>query len=220
MEAYKELLNLIKQLSHSRDCREVFTDFMEITAITISNSVDKLNFTERENQYLNTMKKYTPEHQKLFPEMLSRLVIALGNAPFDVLGKLFYELGLPDKNKSQIFTPQHIADMMGALVLSNDNKTISEQGFISFHDSCCGSGVLSLGFANAMGTNGYNYCNQMLATAVDIDLRCVYMSYIQLSLYGIPAIVIHGSALTMEEYSRWFTPTYILGNWQRKVAKV
>jgi len=219
MEAYKELLNLIKQLSHSRDCREVFMDFMEITAISISNSVDKFNFTERENQYLNTIKKYTPEHQNLFLEMLSKLIVALGNEPFDLLGKLFYELGLPDKHKGQIFTPQHIANMMGKIALSND-ETILEQGFISFQDSCCGSGVLSLGFANAMQTSGYNYSNQMLATAVDIDLRCVYMSYIQLSLYGIPAVVIHGSALTMEEYSRWFTPVYILGNWQRKLAKV
>ena len=33
-----------------------------------------------------------------------------------------------------------------------------------------------------------------------------YMAYIQLSLYGIPAMVIHGNTLTMEEWDRWYTP--------------
>lgn len=51
----------------------------------------------------------------------------------------------------------------------------------------------------------------MLAT--DIDLKCVYMCYLQLSLYGIPAVVIHGNTLTLEEWSRWFTPVYIAHGW-------
>ena len=32
------------------------------------------------------------------------------------------------------------------------------------------------------------------------------MTYIQLSLYEIPAMVIHGNTLTMEEWDRWYTP--------------
>jgi len=32
------------------------------------------------------------------------------------------------------------------------------------------------------------------------------MAYIQLSLYGNPAVIIHGNALTVEEWSHWFTP--------------
>ncbi len=32
------------------------------------------------------------------------------------------------------------------------------------------------------------------------------MTYIQLSLYGIPAVVIHGNTLTQEAWSEWFTP--------------
>lgn len=29
---------------------------------------------------------------------------------------------------------------------------------------------------------------------------------IQLALYGIPAVIIHGNSLTVEEWSHWFTP--------------
>jgi hypothetical protein len=39
------------------------------------------------------------------------------------------------------------------------------------------------------------------------------MTYIQLSLYGIPAIVRHGNSLTMQSWSQWLTPVYIMGGW-------
>jgi hypothetical protein len=39
------------------------------------------------------------------------------------------------------------------------------------------------------------------------------MTYLQLALYGVPAVVIHGNSITCEEFSRWYTPVYILGGW-------
>ena len=39
------------------------------------------------------------------------------------------------------------------------------------------------------------------------------MCYLQLALYGIPAVVVHGNSLTLEEWSRWYTPVYILEGW-------
>lgn len=56
----------------------------------------------------------------------------------------------------------------------------------------------------------------MVVTAQDIDLKCVHMTYLQLSLYGIPAVVIHGNTLTVEEWSRWYTPVYMLDGWAWK----
>lgn len=50
------------------------------------------------------------------------------------------------------------------------------------------------------------YRHNTFFVAQDIDIRCVWMAYIQLSLYGIPAMVIHGNTLTMEEWDRWYTP--------------
>lgn len=53
----------------------------------------------------------------------------------------------------------------------------------------------------------------MVVTATDVDIKCVWMTYLQLSLYGIPAVVIHGNSLSMQEHSRWYTPVYILDGW-------
>lgn len=58
----------------------------------------------------------------------------------------------------------------------------------------------------AMQRKEFDYRHNTFFVAQDIDIRCVWMAYIQLSLYGIPAMVIHGNTLTMEEWDRWYTP--------------
>ena len=39
------------------------------------------------------------------------------------------------------------------------------------------------------------------------------MTYLNLSLYGIPAVVIRGNTITLEEYDRWYTPVYLMHKW-------
>lgn len=53
----------------------------------------------------------------------------------------------------------------------------------------------------------------LVIQAVDLDIQCVYMTYLNLSLYGIPAVIIHGNAITLEEYDRWYTPVYLMDRW-------
>ncbi len=39
------------------------------------------------------------------------------------------------------------------------------------------------------------------------------MTYIQLSYLGIPAVVIHGDSLLAKEYTRFYTPINMIGDW-------
>jgi hypothetical protein len=73
---------------------------------------------------------------------------------------------------------------------------------------------LVLGLAKAMQIKKFNPQQQLVVTGVDIDIKCVNMAYLQLSLFGIPAVIIHGNSLTCEEWSVWRTPAYILGLWE------
>lgn len=50
--------------------------------------------------------------------------------------------------------------------------------------------------------------------ANDISDVCVYMTYIQLSLYGIPAVVCCGNALTQETRLKMETPLYFMQYWK------
>ena len=224
---YQEIVSMISRLAYSRDMWEIFCDFMEMSAICVSNTVDKKYFDVREEQYLKTIRKYTPEHQKLFPQMFGELVLALeceyqGGSFVDVLGNLFHGLELHNKYRGQFFTPQHTCTMMGKITLGDSDKTVQEIGYIPVLEPACGSGAMVLGFAQAMRDSGYNHSQQMLVTGIDIDLKCVHMAYLQLSLYGIPAIIVHGTTLSLEEWSRWYTPAYIFGGWDwrsRRYAK-
>lgn len=215
---YKELFNFINKLTYSRDVWEVFSDFLEVSAISINNRVDIVNKQEREVQYLKTIGKYSREHQNLFPELFALLVLTLEyelevGGPTDILGFLFYELELHNKYKGQFFTPQYVCDMMGKMSFNKNDKIALEKGFITVSEPCCGSGAMILGFAKAVKECGYNYCKELVVTATDIDLKCVYMCYIQLALYGIPAVVIHGNSITNENWSCWYTPIYVLDGW-------
>jgi hypothetical protein len=43
--------------------------------------------------------------------------------------------------------------------------------------------------------------------------RCVHMAYVQLSLLGIPAVVVHGNALSLDVWGVWYTPAHVLVGW-------
>lgn len=71
-----------------------------------------------------------------------------------------------------------------------------------------------LGALNAMHAIGLNHTKQVLVVTSDIDERCVLMAYIQLSLYGVPAVIIQQNSLSMQTYGApWFTPVFIFDGW-------
>lgn len=53
---------------------------------------------------------------------------------------------------------------------------------------------------------------------MDVDIRAVHMAYTQLALLHVPAVVIHGDTLSLEEYAHWHTPAHILGGWRFRLA--
>ncbi len=219
-----KIIKTIQALGAVHSIWDVFSDFVELGALCIANSpkTDSELWNKREQQYLSTIGKYKPEEQKRFPEMFADLVMAMEyevserGAPSDILGEIFHALELHNKYKGQFFTPQHVCDMMSKIVLGNIEEMIAEKGYVSLCEPCCGSGAMILGFAKAMLEKHLNYSTQLVVVSTDIDIKCVHMCYLQLSLYGIPAVVIHGNSLSKEEWSHWLTPVYILGNWSQR----
>ena len=222
-----KISKVILQLGQVYSVWNVFSDFCELSSLAVANSceMDKEAHEKRETRYKETIGKYSQEAQAKFPEMFADLVEALQyeltweNAPTDVLGAMFHELELHNKYAGQFFTPQHICDMMGKISLGeNGEEQLKEKGYFMVNEPCCGSGAMVLGFVRAMFEQELNYCTQCVVLATDLDLKCVHMCYLQLSLYGIPAVVVHGNTLTLEEYSHWITPVYIFHGWPRRIG--
>ena len=64
---------------------------------------------------------------------------------------------------------------------------------------------------------GFNPSEQMFAHCIDIDPIAADMSFIQLSLLGIPAQVVTGNALTLECSRVRYTPVYCINNFEKRL---
>ena len=215
------LAKLIESVSYRHATHQVFSDFVEMAAISISNAVDLSQREKREAEYMRLIKKYEPKEIEKFPEMLGALVMALEDGVSDVLGKT-YDLELHNKWAGQYFTPFEVCRMMAKMTLSDgsaDPPPLPECGFLTVMEPAAGSGAMVLAFAAEMKEAKLNYQTQLHVTAVDVDLKCVCMAYLQLSLLHIPAVIVHGNSLSLEEWSRWYTPAHILNGWDFKLRR-
>lgn len=69
---------------------------------------------------------------------------------------------------------------------------------------------LVLSYARALQKRDINYQECLLVDVTDISDICVYMTYIQLALYGVPAIVRCGNTLTQKMRFKMETPLFFL----------
>lgn len=204
----KQLVEEIRRLSQSQGLNTVFTTFLEIAATSIAAQMDPQNAVEREARYQELASGMTPETLDAYARMLALLwltVIEHSDDPCDILGDIYHELRLNNEWNGQFFTPDNICRMM-AEIINPISAPEDHDGPITINEPACGSGTMVIGAVWAMKQKNFDFQRKSFFVAQDIDIRCVWMAYIQLSLYGIPAVVVHGNTLTMEEWSRWYTP--------------
>lgn len=196
--------------------RAVFQDFIAMCALLISNRFDPVHYTDREEALAGVAARYTASEMEQLMSGICKLAEHYETASkrgeiSDLLGHVYFELGLAGK-LGQDFSPGSIAGILSHIAIPGEGE-LPEEGYFTISEPACGSGLLALSAAQRIADLGFNPCRHMVMQATDIDLRCVYMTYVQLSLHGFPAVVIHGNTLTLEEHSRWYTPAYILGKW-------
>ncbi|MCI4659619.1 N-6 DNA methylase [Cryobacterium zhongshanensis] len=200
-----------------RRISQVFADFCELSALAIRNSVDHDGWDEREAQYLRVISGYTPEEADRFAHLLAKLSLEFEDDFSDVLGKLYMSLDLGSDHLGQFFTPYEVSSMMAQMTIGNYTEKLEGQEFITVNEPTCGSGGMIVALAAALRGAGVNYQQSMHVVAQDIEATSVHMAYVQLSLLNVPAIVIHGNTLTLEQLDAWPTPAHILGGWDARL---
>jgi hypothetical protein len=214
------IVTLVRDLAYRHSTWQVFADFCEMAALSLSNAVDRSQFDAREKRYLEIIKRYDRDEARRFPQMLAALVESLEEEMGDVLGRAYHELELHNKWAGQYFTPYPLCQMMAKMLLGDEAEVrarIAARGFVTVHEPAAGSGAMVIAIADALRSMGVNYQQHLHVTAVDVDAKCVHMAYAQFTLLHIPATVVHGNSLSLEEYGHWYTPAHILGRWRRKL---
>lgn len=203
------MIKLFRQLSQRHGMYEVFFEFTKMSAISISNTFDKIHFEERENEFMRIKKKYTNDEMKKIHELFALLVEAMERKPGDILGEIYMELEISNKDAGQFFTPYHVAKLMAEMTLSDKEKQLENGGSATVYEPCVGGGVTIIALAHALMERGYNYQRQLKVICGDIDPNVLSMAYVQFSLLGIDAICERRNALIDDKPSDvWFTPFY------------
>jgi len=97
----KNLLKLIHGFSGRHHHWQVFSDFVECAAVSISNAVDATHREERETRYMEVIRRYSSEEANEFPKMLAELTLALEAAPLDALGLVLRDSHAVDVGHSE-----------------------------------------------------------------------------------------------------------------------
>lgn len=208
MDYLKEFTIKLENLDRSKNIATVFKDFLTLCTCAFAQPFyrsDKL-----EQIYLDTVKTYTKEQANEFSQMLALLVSALENEFQDFLGKVYMSLKIGSSANGQFFTPYCVSKMMSEINFIEVEEKLKTNDFITLSDPCCGSSGMIIAFAETMKNNNYNYQKQLFVEVIDIDEMCFMMSYIQLSLYGIPARVMLGDSLAWKFQRVLYTPFYFL----------
>lgn len=211
----KDIVKRIMSISGRYAPSTVFFDWVQMMACAISNSID-INTTirdAREKRYVELMSKYDLNERNIFCEMSALLTLAMEERMGDILGDIYMSSGVYNKALGQFFTPYHVCRCMAKM--THPKELLEEYEYIKVNEPSCGGGANVIAFAEHMKEEGINYQEKMFAVCQDLDWNVVYMCYVQMSMYGIPAIVVQGNTL-MNPYIGGYdehvfrTPTYML----------
>jgi len=129
-------------------------------------------------------------------------------------------LNLGNSNKGQFFTPYHVSKLMAEISIGNVDNLLANRELITLSEPCSGSGGIIIAYAEALRKKGYNYQEKLFVEAIDIDEICFMMTYLQLSLYGIPARVMLGDTLAWKFQKILYTPMYFINFFEYKLKRL
>ena len=190
----------IQEISYSRYPRDVFESFCRLAACTLSCG-------QREEQYLAEAKRWTSEELTGLSECLGLLVLEMEERPFcDLLGPEYMELqsGKSAQFRGEFYTPPEISKLMAMMT---GIPEIPLHRPIMIGEPACGSGGMILAFAEQMVAAGYSPLN-MRAVCTDVATVACDMCFINLTLWGIPALVQHGNTLSGEVWNSYYNPLW------------
>lgn len=194
-KAKKEIVRIIQRMSGKYSSDMIFSDFVFCCAVAIQNGCQITHgkvWKQREEQYIQTRKKYSEGEGKEFSHMLVLLAEAMEEDMRDVLGEIYMEAECGSKQTRQFFTPFHLSLLSAETSIPKD---ISEDKMIELNEPSAGGGGMIIAAAKVLHQRGINYQKILRVTAQDLDWRSVYMTYVQLSLLGIDAVVVQGDTL-------------------------
>jgi len=142
--------------------------------------------------------------------LLALTTMAMEHKYQDFLGAMFMELELGNKWRGQFFTPYNLCKVIAELTYSPEQY---KGGVVTLDEPAVGAGAMVIAKCEVLEERGVNFQHKLRVVAQDVDWMTFCMAYIQLSLIGCQAHVIHGNSLSLEAKDVWCTPMAMMHGW-------
>jgi len=214
-----QIVKMLRGNTGARDIRTVFTDFCEVSAIALRNTVDLVGWAAREKGYHRIADSYTAAQLDRFAAAFGAVALELDRDPRDVLGEVYMQLEISSKDQGQFFTPYPLALLIAQMQLSDVAQLLEERPFITVGEPAAGAGAMAIAVTQVLAEQGIDYTQRLHITADDISPVAVHMCFIQLSLLGAAAVVNRRNTLTQELFDSWPTPAHVVGGWAERLEE-
>lgn len=188
--------------SHSYG-EDVFFNFIDY-AFDYLNSIGNKESLE----YVKKFVKDNENEMELYNTLFHIMVSSLEEKYCDFLGQAYMQLERGNKKNGEFFTPDAISTLMALLNGCPQKKDLKELPFKILEPSSGAGGTLIAMINNLLLNSDLNISKDIFIEAWDINRRCAKMTFIQMSLLGVPAKIVHGNTLTLEVFGTYYTPVY------------
>ena len=114
----RDIMRAIEEISGCYPRWEVWSDFINLCAISISNCWNHEQKDSREQEYLRIIQKYQRNEQENFSKMFAMVVSGMERNPEkDLLGEIYMQLRISDNQKGQFFTPYPISKLIAEITI-------------------------------------------------------------------------------------------------------
>jgi hypothetical protein len=195
-------------LDREKSPYDKFRDFCEMgfCAYAKTTAPTPERAQELEDRYMQIVGTYRDKDTvRAYPDLLVLAANAVRQG-CDFLGSVATEMEVLNARIGQFFTPYDVARMMAMMSLHDAEAIIARNGFLTIQEPASGAGGMVLASADVLQQQGFDLGLHMLVNAVDLAPLCFHMTFLQLTLRGIPALVEHGNALSGERFARAWTP--------------
>jgi len=193
-----EFSKLLEQAGgYSMGLWDMYMAFIECSYCSLRQAVNVYQTGDRlpelEERYRRTLAR--AKHPEKLPQAFAIMVEALEQEQYDFLGAVAGELELLNNWAGQFFTPPSLCDMMSKMTMYNEKPDPRHR--LTIQEPAVGGGAMVIAVSKELKQNGFQPWHYWV-DATDLDAKMFWVSYIQFTLLGIPAVVRNGNTLSME----------------------
>ncbi|MCD0160012.1 SAM-dependent DNA methyltransferase [Deinococcus sp. 6YEL10] len=156
--------------------------------------------------YLDTIKGLSAHDLDVIVRAFHQLVVDMERRPFlDLLGPVRMEVmhRLDRQQNGAFYTPFCLNRLMADLLTAGDPRAMFTPGeILAANEPACGTSGMVLAVAEHLTNHGVTPLH-MRWTVHDLSQTSCYASYINLTLWGVPATVVCGDTLRMTVNWAW-----------------